>query len=226
MRTISDGASRLSRLSGRAAGIRKERLILLIGFCVLSSSTAWSHPILSLDQSNVGVPFQGFTIPGGAAVGQGFTPTSSDLDVVELQMNSQTGLAGSAFVRIRFGGIGGPILGVSSIETIPAGPPSPLTLVHLDFAVPVPLSPGSLHVLEVVHSAGSDLGVFLTPGFGFNPYPGGTAFKLGISQPGDDFWFREGLSIPEPTTLALLWAGLAGLGAHSRRRRSRVSRTV
>ena len=39
---------------------------------LLCSSAAWAGPILTSDQQNVGVPFQGFVIPGGASVGQGF----------------------------------------------------------------------------------------------------------------------------------------------------------
>ena len=146
-----------------------------------------AHPF-SVDQANDGaVRSYGFVIPGGGQVGQSFTPTFYSLDVVELQLNTQSIFGGAAFVQIHAETITGPILGVSLLVSIPS---SSIQLRHFDFAIPVPLVPGSTYVIEVVATSGT-CGVFTT-GEGFNTYPGGTAFFMGEEQPNEDLWFREG----------------------------------
>jgi hypothetical protein len=125
-------------------------------------------------------------------VGQEFAPTLPLLDVVELAINSQNiGVGGTAFVRIRHGSITGPILGVSQTASIPAIL-TPVPVIRFDFLIPVSLIPGSVHVIEVVATAGR-LGVFVT-NWGTNPYPSGVAIAWGGPRPGEDLWFREGFT--------------------------------
>ncbi|MGI8997377.1 MAG: PEP-CTERM sorting domain-containing protein [Pyrinomonadaceae bacterium] len=61
--------------------------------------------------------------------------------------------------------------------------------------------------------------VTLTP----TPAAGLSQSHLGGPVPSRDLWFREGLlaaqPVPEPTTVLLLSAGLAGVGAAVRKRR-------
>jgi hypothetical protein len=38
-------------------------------------------------------------------------------------------------------------------------------------------------------------------------YPGGTAFYHGVSDPTEDLWFREGIVVPEPSSIFLLLTG-------------------
>ena len=47
-------------------------------------------------------------------------------------------------------------------------------------------------------------------------YRGGIAYYQGVSLPGSDFWFREGIYIPEPSCALLLLTG-AGLVVYCRR---------
>ncbi|MFN8179258.1 MAG: hypothetical protein U0167_15105 [bacterium] len=127
-------------------------------------------------------------------MGQSFVPTLPHLNVVELQMNSQSSAAGGvAVVRIRSGSVTGAILGVSEPAIIPPVM-LPVDVVHFDFSAPVPLEPGSPHVIEVVATAGT-LGVF---GARISEdSPPGTAIAFGTEQPRDALWFREGISYPE-----------------------------
>ena len=152
---------------------------------------AFVHPFL-IDQANdVAAPFQGW-VTGASPLGQEFTPTFFSLDVVELQMNSQsTSVGGSVFVQIRAGTIAGPILGTSLTVNIPPG--TAINVAHFDFAAPVPLAPGAIHVIDIIGVTGS-LGVFTAGGFGNNTYPGGAAIASGVIQQDDDLWFREGFS--------------------------------
>jgi len=151
------------------------------------------HPVCRWDQINDLTTSSGYVIPGAASVGQEFQPTSSSLDVVELMLEAQSSSSGSAFVRIRSGSITGTILGTSGSVSVSVLYPYPPSLRRFRFAQPVPLSPSAIHVLEVVHSGGGSLGVYLT-GKGGNTYSRGRAIFQGAPVAGDDLWFREGMS--------------------------------
>jgi hypothetical protein len=165
--------------------------------------TAWP---LCVDQANDQAPASGgFVIPGGAPVGQTFTPRFTFLDFVELTMNSQSPtVGGTAFVRIRSGGLIGPILGTSQTVTLPPGG-TPLTVAHFDFVLPPTLTPGLMYLIEVVATSGS-LGVFVT-GWGTDPYSGGYAIFQGTPRLTDDLWFREGRNGPSAVEPAS-WGGI------------------
>ncbi|MEZ5964245.1 MAG: hypothetical protein R3F56_10405 [Planctomycetota bacterium] len=171
------------------------------------------------DQTNTVTVAGGYVIPGSSPVGQEFVPTEHSIDTVELQINAQTSTPGSARVRIRQGSITGTILGVSLPVTV-APPALPVQRTRFSFTLPVEVTPGSTHVIEVEHLAGGALGVFLT-GFGADTYPLGTAIQFGASRPADDLWFREGrlrvVSVPDQSNVgpyssgfALPTAGLCG----------------
>ena len=172
-------------------GVSMQKVMALITVAVLFSPTrSWGHPF-TVDQANdIVLTRDGYIVGAGGPTGQEFTPTGESLDVVELQMNTQTSTAGTAFVRIRSGSITGPILGVSgSVDLFDQG--GRFVLTHFDFLSPVPLTPGGIHVIEVVHADGGTLGVF-SSGFGNDFYPGGTAISMGELQSFVDLWFREG----------------------------------
>ena len=164
-------------------------------FMIMGSQVVSAQPY-EVDQHNDSFPCTtGFVIPGGGPVGQEFVPTVSQLNVVELYLNSQSpGTIGIALVQIREGTITGPILGVS--ETFEVEPVAvPLTLSRFDFPTPVTLTPGSIHVIEVVATFGN-MGVFHC-GVG-DTYPDGASIFFGNLNLDHDLWFREGFDAAVP----------------------------
>ena len=170
-------------------------VFVIVGVCVwsLSPREACAQPYV-IDQANDTIsPYGGWVVPQAAPVGQEFAPALPLLDVVELAINSQNiGMGGTAFVQIRHGSITGPILGVSQTASIPAIV-MPVPVIRFDFFNPVSLIPGTVHVIEVIATAGQ-LGVFVT-NWGTNPYPGGAAIAWGQLRQGEDLWFREGFTV-------------------------------
>src|SRR5262245_12825624 len=182
--TMAHFPATFSRVSSLIAAV------LVLGGLALGPRTGVAHPFVVDQHNDLVLTSQGYVIPGFGAVGQGFTPALPRLDAVEMYLNTQiSGSGGMAFVRIRDGGIAGAILGTSGVQAVPAVT-LPLTLIHFDFPVTVLLTPGALHVIEVVAVSGS-MGVFGS-GFGNNSYPGGTAYFMGSPVPDTDLWFREG----------------------------------
>jgi hypothetical protein len=207
--------------------------VLAAAILVSVSTAARAHPF-TVDQANDILAISGgFT--GLANTGQGFVPTNPLLDVVELMINDQSpgdGFGISMFVRIREATYTGTILGTSLPVSMPDFAPGPFIfpqLAHFDFSSPVALSPGSLHVIEVVNTSfPGDIGVFAT-GFNVDAYAAGEAYFLGLpasmtAGPNApvDLWFREGIAaVPEPA-LGLVF-GTAAVGVWVRRRRARLS---
>jgi hypothetical protein len=83
-----------------------------------------------------------------------------------------------------------------------------VTSGQLYFFEPVLLSPGSL-----------DIG-YKNP----SSYLGGDAWNNGLQDTGD-YWFREGIVVPEPGTVWFAWASAASSSAGCRRERSRRPRS-
>ena len=85
------------------------------------------------------------------------------------------------------------------------------------FSTPITLTVGQTYYLQPVVQSGDDPWDIFAPG---NTYPNGQLFERGIGFSGD-LWFREGIvSVPEPTTLALI--GLSGLLGYAFKRRSKL----
>jgi hypothetical protein len=152
-----------------------------------------------------------------APIGQEFTPTQPTLNVVQLRTSDfqvNNAIGGTLFVNIRAGTISGPLVGTSQVVTLPAGFTGPGgALTEFDFSSTVPLVPGTVFVIEVVHASGDDWGVGTCNSFGCgNTYPPGRQILLGVPQSGSDLWFAEGTAVPEPSTWLLLASGLAGIG--------------
>jgi hypothetical protein len=81
------------------------------------------------------------------------------------------------------------------------------------FSTSIALTVGQTYYLQPVVLSGDNPWDIVTIG---NTYPNGQLFANGLpGQPSTDLWFREGVVVPEPTTLALF--GLAGLLIVTRR---------
>jgi hypothetical protein len=176
---------------------------------------ALADPILMVDQEQIA---SGFNANLGifAPIGQTFTPTLSGLDAVELRMSDSAGFPGNVFVRVRAGSTVGSILGTSLTTSLPDGGAG---ILHFDFVSTVPLTPGSLYVIENVLESGSS-NVHWNGQFA-NPYLGGTSIFEGESLDSSDMWFREGLhtAVPEPSSILLVCITLGAFISYTRFRR-------
>jgi hypothetical protein len=76
------------------------------------------------------------------------------------------------------------------------------------FSTPVPVTPGTTYFFQPVVVSGD----LLDLADDIYRYSGGEAFASGVAFPNADFWFREGLVVPEPSTWALLLLGGGMLG--------------
>jgi hypothetical protein len=155
-----------------------------------AGGTPTAAQALTVDQANA----SGFTVdinlnpPDGLA--QGFTPTASRLDAVDLFIVSN-GLnpALNLAVHIRSGASDGPVLGTALVP-VPANvtgqPPNP-TVLQAVFT-PIALTPGSLYYIQV-DPAGGFVTVAAT-GSNSNAYPRGDLYHDGAILVGDDMGFR------------------------------------
>jgi hypothetical protein len=183
----------------------------LVGTLLLASHIASGQGTVIYDQqssteSNFGE--QGFDIQAFKPMGQSFTPSLDGVGFIRLRLVRGTFDQGATiFVNLMSGSITGAVLAATSPVTLPVGF---IGTVDFLFASDVPVSPGTTYYFQPVIQSG---GTFSTSG-GTLLYPRGNAFLQGVAV-GEDLWFREGIIVPEPSTLALLLVG--GITASVRR---------
>jgi hypothetical protein len=200
--------------------------VVILGLLVGSGGRVDAESIL-VDQENLGSPIGGFTVSGPLAYipsGQEFTPTLSQLNFADFFLNQRDGAPAALQVRVRSGSISGPILGTSQVADVPLvdpnSPPSAGTFVRFEFATSVPLLPGSRNVLELVPLAGTtgpSVGAQETG----DQYAGGRAIQAGVPQANFDLIFREGVIVPEPSSLVLAVLSTTILLGYARHRHRR-----
>ena len=142
----------------------------------------------------------GGVIPQSSGNGQAFTPGFSSIDFIRLKLydgNTNNGLGATLYVNLRSSSITGPILSSTSPVALADGFGG---TVNFFFSTPVLTSQGETYYFEPIAKSGDTWLIDTGP---YN-YPGGTAFVQRIAYPGGDFWFREGLIVPEPSSLTLL----------------------
>lgn len=160
-----------------------------------------------------------FNLATNQLLGQSFTPFLSSIQFVRLQFsdfNWGNGIGATVYVNLRSSSISGPILAATDPVFLPdgfAGEGNRFT--NFFFLAPVPLTPGTPYFLNPVLQSG-DSG-FTVDG-NFFPYSGGSLFVQGAANP-RDLWFREGIVVPEPSSLFLLMTGSAFALLASFRRR-------
>jgi hypothetical protein len=151
--------------------------------------------------------------------GQSFTPTFSSVGFIRLFLgdSSFNGLGATVSVNLRADSITGSVLGSTEpvfMEDRFSG------FVNFLFSNPVTVTPGVTYYFQPVVESGDIWQVASHNAFG---YAGGTAFALGQPSQVSDLWFREGIIIPEPSSVVLLLAGFgvllyAPLAKHLRKR--------
>ena len=198
----------------------KSRLILSVGVCVAMILCPGSlrAAIIAVDQELVFTPNGSddmcLGISGFAPTGQSFTPTIGTMNAAEFRIMDgiSNSLGAQLEVRIRQGSITGTILGTSDVVTLPSdfntsfgGEP-----VIFPFSTDVTLAPGSLHVLEINTVSGDNLLVLVNQGLKSrgDAYTDGTLISSGSPDGyGSDCWFRQGVLVPEPSTLTSVTSG-------------------
>jgi len=180
------------------------------GVLVLSliAAEAFSQGFLVVDQASgtTNELLQNFTQIPDNQIAQSFTPSLSTVGFVQFQtyvFDDNNG-AGVAFaVNLREGAYNGPILS----STTPVVLLNRLMTQIGTFYYPdnISVTPGQLYFFEpVLLSPGS-----MNTGYKFpSSYPFGEAWNNGVpSSTGSDYWFREGIVVPEPGTVWMLLFG-------------------
>jgi len=147
--------------------------------------------------------------------GQSFTPSLSGIGFVRLNLFDQTrnnGIGAVVYVNLRSDSITGPIVDSTAPVALPDNFGLPLNTGFVTFFFPaeVPLQLGVKYYLQPVVQSGDLWGIF-GGSFGYTGgelYANGTAFT-------SDYWFREGIIVPEPSTFAFLLVAV-GIIAYAR----------
>ena len=177
-------------------------LLILIFGCVVK---LLGQGTIEIDQqSTTGAVFEGgYLIQSSQPIGQSFTPSLNAVGVVQLFLEEQVANSSpNAVVAVNLlqNSITGPVIAQTMSVTLGTGFEGS---VNLFFSTPVTVSPGTTYYFQPVVASG---GAFVNVST-FYTYAGGTSFINGVADPSQNFYFREGIVIPEPSTWALLILG-------------------
>lgn len=192
---------------------------LILAMMILSATcSAYAQGTFVYDQQSAtnGRATGGSRIQNQQPMGQSFTPQSSLVGFVQFQFGNFSGSVGSTvYVSLMENSITGNVLAVSAPIFMAN---NFLGTTNFFFPSNVPVQPGSEYYFRPVLQSGDNLSVLSD----LYNYPGGTAFFNGAptTDPGLDFWFREGYIVPEPSVACLSLAGVA-VAVWFRRRKSR-----
>ena len=170
-----------------------------------------------------GVDF--FNIQEDSPLTQAFIPSLSAIEFVQFEFwdipnNGNSGA--TVYVNLWTGSPNinsATLLGSTAPTYMPNGFGSQVGVTNFYFSTLIALTPGQTYYFQPVVLSGDnpwDIMVLT------NTYANGQLYEHGFPfEPSIDLWFREGIvSVPEPTTLALI--GLSGVLAYSFRRRVKL----
>lgn len=194
--------------------------------CCLATFSGWAQGTLVFDQQSsvdeVSSPGAGGALQNYDAA-QSFTPSLAAMDFVRLKMRDEivgNGIGAMLHVEVHSDAADGPVLSSTDPVVLLDGFAG---VAHLSFSAPVGLTPGEVYFLAPQLTPESDRWSWSAWEF---DYGGGSAWVDGVAAPGSDFWFREGITVPEPSTVCLGLFGLASLAlGHRGRRRGRAANT-
>ena len=144
-------------------------------------------------------------IQSNQPLGQSFTPTNASIDFIRLFLadSASQGVGATLYINLRSDSITGPIMASTDPVFIPnlfgtafgaAG------YTNFFFTTSVAVTPGTTYYFQPVIQSGDSCFIIAY----HYTYAGGTAFFNGTADPNNDLWFREGIVVPEPSSLLLL----------------------
>lgn len=148
-----------------------------------------------------------FNLGGGAiqfaSVGQSLAPVLGTVDFVRLKLYDiapGNSLGANVVVNLRANAINGTILGTTPAVSMADGFRGSVNFI---FANSISVTPDTTYYFDVFVQSGDNWG-FMAMG---DVYPRGSFYSGGFPTTGNDFWFREGVIVPEPSVVALLSGG-------------------
>jgi hypothetical protein len=159
----------------------------------------------SSDESNTGSG--GVFIQPRQPMGQSFTPSLNAIGFVRLNLFDQVrnnGTGAVVYVNLRSDSITGPIIDSTAPVSLPDNWGIGLNgFVDFPFPTNVPLQPGVKYYLQPFVQSG-DLWTAITGVFN---YSGGDMYADGAIVTSSDLWFREGIVVPEPSSVVFILLG-------------------
>src|SRR6266498_552784 len=187
--------------------LKKLSSVLALAPMLASAQGTFQYDQQSSDESNGGSG--AVVIQQSQPTGQSFTPTLNGIGFVRLNLFDETrnnGVGAVLYVNLRSDSLTGAIIDSTAPVSLPDnfGLQTP-GFVDFFFSGNVEIQPGVKYYLQPVVQSGDLLGLF-AGSFG---YPGGDLYNGGVAF-SSDYWFREGVIVPEPSGFALITLG-AGL---------------
>ena len=154
---------------------------------------------------------QGYTPPWG----QSFTPALGGVDFIRLELMDNTPgdtLGVTMHINLMSGSISGPVIGATAPFSMANGFSGAATFY---FPSTVSLTPGTMYFFTPIIDSGGPWNIDAESYY----YAGGSEYNNGVIHAGN-LWFREGLVVPEPSSIALLLLGVGGFLFAKRRHHS------
>lgn len=188
---------------------------------VIAGTASPAAPLIDQSSGPEG-PTVGGQVIGVNAIGQTFRPSFGSLDFVQVQgVVFPDNATASSRVVLRLGNETGSFLAASAPLSIQDGTLQTRTYL---FDTPVALTPGERYYfgMELLGTGSPTTEMVVSIIDHGDPYPAGDLVVNGFVNPGMDLWFREGLTIPEPSVPGLLGLGALALGFRGVRPRARA----